>query len=215
MIMNKILQVKAINMEMGINGFLVLDFLRTRMYRNTFKASEVQNEYPLFLTKSTDVKDGLRKIHSIGLVNVISWDNGMFVLSYNNEKLIEFFKDEDIKIKKEVKKKTTTEISLSPEEEDVINEYKKYETLPQFRVITQSKVNNLRLAMNGYGVEDIKDAIKYASEQTWVANKITESWCNFEWIMKRLPDFMIGGKYRNEIKKKVETTKDDSMKVFL
>lgn len=200
--MENYLQVKAINLGMNYKDFLVLYYLKNHMYLLDFKSSDIYNEYPIFLKSSSDIYDSLKKLKELEFIDY-SWNKGKFNVCYNVDNFSKFFtpdKEDVIKIKRTAPIKIQ-DTGFDKKENDIIEYYKTLQTLPKCVTMTPIRISALKNALSKYDVEQIKEALLYASKQEWLISKTGEQWCDMSWILKKISDFMSGGKYnKGEIK---------------
>lgn len=203
--MNKVLQAKAINLNLGLKDVFLLEYIkRNFIISNDFVSSEIVDENPLLTTK--DIKESLEKLEDAGLIIMTKeWDRGKFSLRPNIENLISLYTIDNVEIKREKKKsdKKSKEIEMNDDELKIFEHYKTLSSLPDYKKITDKGLIAIKDALSNYNVETITDALSYANEQQWLIKKSSEHWCNFVWIISRIGDFIPGGKYRKkqEIKK--------------
>ena len=58
-------------------------------------------------------------------------------------------------------------------------------------------------------LEDIREAIVYASTVKWLANHTDKSWFGLMWLLCKIDDFSIGGKYREGNREQINKGDDD------
>lgn len=71
----------------------------------------------------------------------------------------------------------------------------------------ESKIKNILLT--GKKIEDIREAIVYASTVKWLANHTDKSWFGLMWLLCKIDDFSIGGKYREGNREQINKGDDD------
>lgn len=202
--MNTVLQAKALNLNLGIKDMFILDVLKsTYIFSSQMSSTEITKQNPLINTK--DLKESLEKLEDAGLIVLVDeWDRGKFTIEFNKENLQGLYELEDVEIKKERAKKKEVKIEVSKDEREVFTYYSTLSSLPDYKKMTDKGLEQIKNILSKYNLEEVKDALKYANEQHWLINKTGERWLNFVWIMSRLEDFMVGGKYRKNIENKVE-----------
>ena len=220
--MNKITQVKAFNNGFNVNDYFILLYIKDHMYMTTFKTIDIINEYPILSLSAVNIKSGIEKIEDLELIELLEWERGVFRIKYNNENIYNFFKDEEVIVKKEKKPRAqkVKEFDVPEEIKDIISYYNSMSFLPKYKSNTENGINAVKALLKNHNVDDIKDAISFADSQKWVQLKVSELWFNFTWIMIKLEDFMEGGKYRKQYaptnKKPIfSSTEDDKIEVFL
>lgn len=193
------LQVKCINAGLDYKDIIVLNYIKQNMFKTFFTSKEICDAYPAFIKSSSDVQTSLNKISSIECLN-FNWDKGKIDLEYNFDKFAEFFTPEKTSkvVIKRPKKELKDMSEFSEVELDIINHYKSIPTLPRVVSMTPRRVNALRVALENFSPEKIKDAISYAGEQDWVAKKSGETWMDMSWVLTHTGDFLLGGRYHKE-----------------
>ena len=197
------LQIRAMNIGMSYQDFILLIYLREHMYLTNMKCVDIYNTYPIFLKTSKNVQDSLEKLNSLDFIEHV-WDKGQISILYNVDKFTEFFtpeKDKVIKIKRPTQVKNNASL-FSDEENEIIEYYKTLQTLPKVVSMTPKRILSLQNALSEYSVDNIKEALLFASKQQWLVSKSDERWCDMSWILDKISEFMSGGKYNKE---KVDT----------
>lgn len=188
------LQVSAINIGLSYKGLLVLIYLRDHFYIQNIKSIDIQNTYPLFFNSSADTKGGIDELVNNNIITC-RWTRGNISnIVIDGETLKGIFDNESLVINKVVvKKKVTKE---DPRVSLLVSHYNEYPELPKPSTLT-ANVRAMALAkLELYNEDSIKDAITFASEQQWLTNKADERWCNLLWVLRNIEGFMEGGKYR-------------------
>ena len=192
-----IVQVNLQNMGVSYKGYALLDYLISRIFVD-FKSADLQKERCLFFSSSSDVKESLEELNRCGLIKGYEWDRGsVSMVKPNRELIIKTLlppETQQIVIKKTsaTTKRVKTEISDS-----VISIVKHYNELGVFRGQSATKTvdNFANAALEKYTLDQIIEAIDFASTQQWVLNKVDQPWFNLAWILKNIDGFMLGGKY--------------------
>lgn len=192
-----IVQVNLQNMGVSYKGYALLDYLISRIFVD-FKSADLQKERCLFFSSSSDVKESLEELNKCGLIKSYEWDRGsVSLVKPNRELIIKTLlppETQQIVIKKTTvtTKRVKTEISDS-----VISIVKHYNELGVFRGQSATKTvdNFANVALEKYTLDQIIEAIDFASTQQWVLNKVDQPWFNLAWILKNIDGFMLGGKY--------------------
>lgn len=192
-----IVQVNLQNMGVSYKGYALLDYLISRIFVD-FKSADLQKERCLFFSSSSDVKESLEELNKCGLIKSYEWDRGsVSLVKPNRELIIKTLlppETQQIVIKKTsaTTKRVKTEISDS-----VISIVKHYNELGVFRGQSATKTvdNFANAALEKYTLDQIIEAIDFASTQQWVLNKVDQPWFNLAWILKNIDGFMLGGKY--------------------
>lgn len=192
-----IVQVNLQNMGVSYKGYALLDYLISRIFVD-FKSADLQKERCLFFSSSSDVKESLDELNKCGLIKSYEWDRGsVSLVKPNRELIIKTLlppETQQIVIKKTAAttKRAKTEISDS-----VISIVKHYNELGVFRGQSATKTvdNFANAALEKYTLDQIIEAIDFASTQQWVLNKVDQPWFNLAWILKNIDGFMLGGKY--------------------
>ena len=215
--MDNYLQIRAMNLGMNYQDFIVLIYLKEHMYMNDFKYQELFNDYPLFLGRSKDVSDALSILSKLEFISY-DWNKGKFSVEYNTDKFVEFFtpdKEQVIKIVRPTNTLKQKEDMFNKKELDIIDYYKDLPTLPKVVSMTPRRISALKNAIENYSIDDIKDALLFASKQQWLIDKTGEQWCDMSWILNKISDFMPNGKYNKEVKKIAPILDVKSGAVFL
>lgn len=191
-----IIQVNLKNMGVSYKGYALLDYLLDRVFVD-FKSADIQKERCLFFNSSTEVKDAMEELRKAELIKSYNWDRGSVSDIKPNRELIvnisSIPETKQIIIKKpKYEMKTKSEISDS-----VLTIVKHYNEIDVFKStsLTKSIENYANIALEKYTVEQIIEAIDFASNQQWVIGKVDEIWFNLSWILKNIDGFMAGGKY--------------------
>lgn len=215
--MDNYLQIRAMNLGMNYQDFIVLIYLKEHMYMNDFKYQELFNDYPLFLGRSKDVSDALNILSKLEFISY-DWNKGKFSVEYNTDKFVEFFtpdKEQVIKIVRPTNTLKQKEDMFNKKELDIIDYYKDLPTLPKVVSMTPRRISALKNAIENYSIDDIKNALLFASKQQWLIDKTGEQWCDMAWILNKISDFMPNGKYNKEVKKIAPILDVKSGAVFL
>ena len=192
-----IVQVNLQNMGVSYKGYALLDYLIGRIFVD-FKSADLQKERCLFFSSSSDVKESLDELSKCGLIKSYEWDRGsVSLIKPNRELIVQTLlppETQKIVIKKAAAatKRVKTEIS-----DNVITIVKHYNGLGVFRGQSATKTvdNFANAALEKYTLDQIIEAIDFASTQQWVLNKVDQPWFNLAWILKNIDGFMLGGKY--------------------
>lgn len=197
--MNSVLQAKCKNLGLNLKDLFILEYLKNKyIFVEEFKSSDIISENPLLET--ADIKSALEKLEDCGLIYMDKeWDRGIFAISFGLEKMLNLYKIEDVEIKKEKKRRNKKSgLEMNEDEKAIFEFYSTLSCLPDYKKITDKGLYAMKSALSQYSLNDIKDALAYANEQQWLIRKANEPWCNFHWILTRIGDFIVGGKYRNK-----------------
>ena len=202
---NKYLQVSALNHGLSHKGLFVLVYLRDHFYIQNIKSIDIQNTYPLFFNSSADIKAGIEELKNNNIISC-NWNRGNISgIEIDGETISSIFDNENLVINKIVVNKN--ESKENPKVSSIVAHYNTYPDLPRPSTLTANVRAVTTSKLELYGEESIKDAISFASEQKWLINKSNERWCSLLWVMRNIEGFMTGGKYRkgNETKQSVSS----------
>ena len=183
------------------------------MYLQQLKSSDIQKETPIFVTSARELKTALEKLRELDFIQY-AWDKGDIDIQYNIEKFKDFFTIEDVIVQKETAKKTTRiNNNYTPEILEIKDYYQSLKTLPEIKTITPRRLLAIQNALQRFSIDEIKNAMLFASKQEWLIKRSQEQWCDMAWILERIEDFMDGGKYKK--KEKIELLPKKPLNVFL
>lgn len=179
----------------GIKGYYLLVALRDRFLLDT-KGADIQKQHPYIFASSTDIKAGYEELVNSSILSAVYDRGNINDVVINKELMDEMMKEEPVKIKRERKAKKK---EVSPPEEspvmDVILHYNSFEFLPRPASATALAKSTVSNAIEEYGIEQVMQAIEFASKQQWLIDKGDEIWCSMNWVIRNIGNFMEGGKY--------------------
>lgn len=200
---NNRIQANLINHGLSFQEIALLYYFTTTFCKDC-NCVNIIVEMPMYFKDAADIKKSLENLSKIdfmsfqynrGKISQVSINNGLI------SSIIEF--DKAIKIERKSTKSKTENIATEAMKE-IRDWYSSFDGLPKPCNLTKNNIEILEKKLSNLSVEDIKEAIEYAANQEWLVSYSEKSWCNFTWVIDRIDDFMVGGKYRryNEVKEK-------------
>lgn len=198
--MNKYLQVKCANLGMNIKDIVLIYYIRDNiLYQDTFKTSDIIEDNLATFRDAGDVKDSIKRVEDAEIWTMTEWNMGKFKLEINRDNLKSLFQIEDkIIIKPKAERGKQNKIILPDDVQKILDYYQKNDFLPKCISLNDRRLTAIKGALENHSVDDIIDALKYASEQKWTRNKLDAPWYDITWLMRNIISFMPGGKYRQQ-----------------
>lgn len=202
--MDSVLQAKALKSGLDYRALCLILYIKdTYIFTQEYTSIEITNSNPLVFINSTEVKRSLDLLESCNMISINYWNKGKFMITPNIENLKELFTNSFVQIVKDKKVRKVKKEEISGDIKLILEEYNKTD-MPSAS-LTDRRKKAIDNALSKHKVEDIVDALKYASEQRWVLDKSSENWMDLAWLLSRIDDFMDGGKYRKKQDKKQES----------
>ena len=193
-----IIQVNLKNLNVSYRGYELLKYFISHIFCDC-KTIDLQKERCLYFSNASEVRDALKELTSCGIITNAKYERGNISEIKPNRELINsiFFSPET----KVVIKREQVSLEESKESKEIPDEVmaivKHHNSIEVFKNCSATALVKARVAelMKLYTVEQINEAISFASTQSWVQDKANERWFNLAWLLKKAPDFMAGGKY--------------------
>lgn len=187
---------ELIEMSVTYKGYHLLEYLKENYFGDVVGA-DLQKARPLIFRESRDVKQAFDELVAADLIHG-DYDKGNISNPLPNVEKLKSLTDISGGItvvkKATTRKKKTSE--LPDEITDIIKHYSSYASLPRPSTATPLAIQRIESQLKLFSPEQVKEALTFASEQSWLINKGSENWCNLSWVMNVVHEFAPGGKYR-------------------
>lgn len=184
------IQLNAVNNGLSIFELVTLDVLLKAI--NEISEAEIKNSLPFFFSTTLHVRKVVAALEEKDYVEILDKVDTLYHYKLNVSKVKDVYAtNTKIKVK---------QVKVSTTKDEPINEYKNiyssYNTSGLRKIRVNIGTDNLiKKHLETYTLEQIEDAMRFAVTQQWIINKAGENWCNINWILGKLNEFMEGGKY--------------------
>ncbi|MGL5715415.1 MAG: hypothetical protein ACRCX2_20520 [Paraclostridium sp.] len=186
------------NKEVTYRGYELLQYLKDT-YFSDIKGSELQKLRPLVFKESRDVKQAFEELEKAMLISG-EYKNGVIRNVIPNIQILLGIANLDtgiVVVKAEPKKKSVKQ-EVPEDALSIIKYYNEFPELPRPATATPLVISRIEEKLKFMPVEQIKEAIEFASKQSWLINKGSENWCSMAWVINVINEFSDGGKYRKD-----------------
>lgn len=179
-------------------GYELLQYLKDT-YFSDVRGSELQKLRPLVFRESRDVKQAFEELTTAMVISG-EYKNGVIRgVAPNTQMLLDMANlDAGIVVVKAEPKKKSAKKDIPEDILSIIKYYNEFPELPRPATATPLVVSRIEEKLKFMPVEQIKEAIEFASKQSWLINKGAETWCTMAWVMNVINEFSDGGKYRKD-----------------
>ncbi|MGL5713820.1 MAG: hypothetical protein ACRCX2_12430 [Paraclostridium sp.] len=186
------------NKAVTYRGYELLQYLKDT-YFSDVRGSELQKLRPLVFKESRDVKQAFEELVGAMLISG-EYKNGVIKNVIPNIQILLAMANLDtgiVVVKAEPKKKSVKK-EVHEDVLSIIKYYNEFPELPRPATATPLVISRIEEKLKFMPVEQIKEAIEFASKQSWLINKGGENWCSMAWVINVINEFSDGGKYRKD-----------------